>query len=242
MIKSVITTLTIFMFISSCSSCSSEVNGVEQSDVLSASGVTTRDLASVHLAGVGDVAVGDAVVSDTVIMSQLVGCALRFDQQVTIDGIDFPGSLGLAPGWLRGGIGPRERELVTGCLLAHLSMDGLAVVFSMRSHGLPRTGSTERSGWPVEEGAFFGDLLSSQPTVAAACRGAGQQSDPNATGLADRVCAEPDPARPGLTLCGLADAGPCVDACDRHVGGRYERCRVNGGAAVREAVTTFVSM
>lgn len=210
--------------------------------MLSASGVTVTDLASVNLAGVGDVAVGDAVVSDTVVMSQLVGCALRADQQVTVNGIDFLGSIGFAPGWLQGGIGSRERELVTGCLLAHLSADGLAVVFSMRARGLPRPSSTERSEWPVEEGAFFGDLLGGQPTAAAACRGAGQQSNPGSTGLADRVCAEPDPARPGLTLCGLADAGPCADACARHVGDRYERCRVNGGAAVREAVTTFVSM
>lgn len=210
--------------------------------ILSVGGITPQDLAASHLVGAGDVAIGNAAVADTVIMSQLVGCALRLDQQVTVDGIDFPGSIGLAPRWLQGGIGPRERELVTGCLLAHLSADGLAVVFSMRAHGLPRPSSAERSGWPVEEGAFFGDLLGSQPTVPAACRGAGQQSDPEATGLVSRVCAEPDPARPGLTLCGLADAGSCADACERHAGDKYERCKVNGGATVREAVTTFVSL
>lgn len=210
--------------------------------ILSLGGITPQDLAASHLSGAGDVAIRDAAVADTAIMSQLVNCALRLDQQVMVDGIDFPGDIGLAPGWLQGGIGPRERELVTGCLLAHLSTNGLAVVFSMRARGLSRPSSTERSGWPVEEGAFFGDLLSDQPTVAAACRGAGQQGDPSATGLADRVCAESDPARPGLTLCGLVDAGPCADACERHVGGRYERCRVDGGAEVREAVTTFVSM
>lgn len=210
--------------------------------ILSLGGITPHDLAASHLTGAGDVAVGDAVVADMAIMSQLVGCALRIDQQVTVDGIDFPGNIGLAPGWLQGGIGSRERELVTGCLLAHLSADGLAVVFSMRAHGLPRPSSVERSGWPVEEGAFFGDLLSDQPTVPAACRGAGQQSDPEATELANRVCAEPDPARPGMTLCGLVSAGPCADACERHAGGRYERCRINGGTEVREAVTTFVSL
>ncbi len=228
----------ISMLLMSCSP-NEDCNG---NTILSVGGITPQNLAASHLAGAGDVAVGNAAVVDTLIMSQLVGCALRLDQQVTVNGIDFPGNIGLAPGWLQGGIGPRERELVTGCLLAHLSAEGLAVVFSLRAHGLPRPSSAERSGWPVEEGAFFGDLLSDQPTVAAACRGTGQQSDPGAAGLANRVCAEPDPARPGLTLCGLADAGSCADACNRHVGGKYERCRVNGGAAVREAVTTFVSL
>jgi len=154
--------------------------------------------------------------ADSAALSTLAACALPADASVDVAGVTYLGESGLAPDWRRRELATDERRLVTACLLAHLSGPQVAVVISMRGPELS-TDSGERTSFTVEEGAFFGDVLSPGAPQALACRGT--------TGGAarDRTCAEPG-ATPGLTRCGLTYAGPCADACERRAG-RYTRCR-----------------
>lgn len=158
-------------------------------------------------------------------LSLLATCALAPGAELDVPtsccgAVPFFGELGLAPGWTSGGIG-RRAQLVTACALAHLSVDGLPAVASLRGPGLP-VPADERAAFSVSEGRFFGQALGDGPPVLAACRGAGQLADPGASGLDLRRCAAPDPARPGLTLCGLRFAGECAAMCSG------ERCEVGG--------------
>lgn len=163
----------------------------------------------------------------------LVACALPPDGILDANGNTFLGEAGLAPSWPDAGIQPDERREVSACVLAHLSQDGLFTVPSLRGRRLA-VDPAELADWPVEEGAFFGDLMADHP-VAAACRGVG---DASAGGLQDRVCAKPDPDHPGLTLCGLAFAGECLRVCERR-NGTYRECRISHHE-FDPVITTFV--
>jgi len=163
----------------------------------------------------------------------LVTCALPLGTELAFDGIAFPGNIGLAPSWATRGITVLQRRAVTSCVLANLSFDGLVGVASMRGPNLG-TSDPETAGWPVEEGAFFGDLMGARP-VAVACTGVG---DPTSSVRHQRLCAQPDPDHPGLTRCGLTLAGGCSWACGLPHG-PYHRCGVGRDVFTR-VITTFV--
>ncbi|HSR79121.1 MAG TPA: hypothetical protein VLN57_21285 [Xanthobacteraceae bacterium] len=153
-----------------------------------------------------------AVDAGRLALSMLAGCALRGNASIIASGIEFPGGAGLAPGWNAVALTRRERELVTGCLLAHLSASGLPQVVSMRGAPSLHPSRVERADWTIEDGRFFGDLLD-DVQVMAACRGAGHLVQPPPAGLVDRICTEPDPIYPKITRCGLTNAGGCDDIC-----------------------------
>lgn len=163
----------------------------------------------------------------------LVTCALPLGTDLTFGGITFPGNIGLAPTWATRGITLPQRRAVTSCVLANLSFDGLVGVASIRGPNL-ETAGPELAGWPVEEGAFFGDLMAARP-LAVACTGAG---DPASSVRHERLCAQPDPDHPGLTRCGLTLAGGCSWACGQPRG-PYYRCRVDRDVFT-SVITTFV--
>lgn len=164
----------------------------------------------------------------------LVACALPADVVVTFGGIEFTGEAGIAPRWRTDGISLDARREVTACLLAHLSADGLVAVASLRGQRIVTT-PDELAGWTVEEGAFFGDLMAEEP-LALACQGVG---DPASSVRQERLCAQPDPDRPGFTKCGLAFAGTCSRACG-HRHGPYHQCNV-GRREFTRIITTFVA-
>ncbi len=181
-------------------------------------GTAEAPLTSVDLAG------DDA---ETLTLTLLVACALPGDGEldVALPGggvLQFFGEVGVAPGWMSGSLDARQRQLVSGCVLAHLSLDGLPAVVSLRGSGIS-AGPDEASLTTLDEGAFFGDLFACGQTVAA-CLGTGPASDPAA--FAQRSCAQPDPSNPGYTLCGLRFAGTCASACDY----RRSRCDLMGEA------------
>ncbi len=163
----------------------------------------------------------------------LVACALPRGGELDLDGMAFFGEAGLAPTWPDGGITNVARREVSACWLAHLSADGLVAVPSLRGRHLQVT-PQERVAWTVQEGAFFGDLMAAEATVAA-CRGVG---DPASSVRQERLCAQPDPSRPGLTLCDLAFAGECSEVCERHHD-TYRECRLNQ-REFGSVVTSFV--
>lgn len=164
----------------------------------------------------------------------LVACALPPDAVAILRDIEFSGEAGIAPGWRTGEIAQDARQEVSACLLAHLSADGLVAVASLRGRRLVTT-PDELAGWTVEEGAFFGDLMAEEP-LALACQGVG---DPASSVLQERLCAQPDPDRPGLTKCGLTFAGACSLACG-HRHGPYHQCNV-GRREFTRIVTAFVA-
>jgi len=164
--------------------------------------------------------------------SMLVSCALPLEDHLTFGGIEFPGDVGIARGWARGGITVPQRQAVTACVLANLSQDGLVAVVSMRGLHL-EVMPEELAEWTEEEGAFFGDLMAPVP-IAGACRG---EADPAISMRHNRLCALPDPDHPGLTQCGLAFAGPCSRACE-HSYGSFHRCAL-GRREFTRVITTF---
>lgn len=169
--------------------------------------------------------------------SLLVSCALPLEDHLTFGGIEFPGDVGIARGWARGGITIPQRQAVTACVLANLSQDGLVAVVSMRGLHLEVL-PEELAEWTEEEGAFFGDLMAPVP-IAGACQG---EADPALSMRHNRLCALPDPDHPGFTLCGLAFAGPCSRACSELPWGARDatgrRCRLKRNEFTR-VITTF---
>lgn len=185
---------------------------------------------------------------DRVVLSTLLACALRAEQSVVADlgmvgTLTFVGEVGLAPAWTRRPLRPTERRWVSACLLSRLSADALPGAVSDRGpHQALAVLQDEADAWSAEEGALWGDVLDDPADLSPgyACRGAGYRATPVPGGLADRSCAVPDPARPGLTRCGLRDAGDCDAACRTDVDGGFRvGCRGERGE-VDEVVTTFV--
>lgn len=157
------------------------------------------------------------------VFSFIVSCALPSDVTLTadVDGttFDFIGEIGLTPEWLVAPLSPVGQGWISACIFARVNGDDVALPISVRGSKIAlATDADERAEWSVEEGAFYGNLFTplDQPILWIACRGAGQVTQPDASGLADRQCAKPDPANPGFTLCGFIFAGDCGSfAADR---------------------------
>lgn len=172
----------------------------------------------------------------------LIACALPPSDAVSVPGteVTFVGDVGLAPGWGHRPLTAGERRWVTACALARLSGTSVEVPISLRGarpalHADPE----ERSAFATEEGAFYGDVLDpetlDQPLRWFACQGTGQAR------AGDRVCATPDPATPGLTRCGLQDAGSCDVACRRSRPGAGRRRCWTEGEEFDEVATAYLS-
>lgn len=225
------------------SACSAPAISEVQSTTLTASGAGAGAVLSQlpRLAALADAPlIGTGLVESdagALALSAIVGCALRSEAELDdtrSDGVVFQffGEAGIAPRWIADAIDRRRSELVTGCLLAHLSRDGLPTVVSMRGPSLPAP-TSERDALGMEEGAFFGDVFGRHPIVAA-CSGRWLEADPDSPALAHRDCARPAGS---LTRCGLTYAGSCRAACEGPPARR--RCRVDGRWF--PAVTTFVA-
>jgi hypothetical protein len=172
--------------------------------------------------------------------SFLVACAFPADATIVSvrnPGFVFFGAVGLAPSWARRPLDVAGRQWVSACVFAELSYEGVPTPVSLRGPSLALAAlSEERGAWTLEEGAYYGDLFG-DPTLPLpwfACQG----SDVEAAARVERVCAQPDVGRPGLTRCGLVDAGPCDVACAGVVHGERRACRAPGLCTDR-AVTAF---
>jgi len=150
------------------------------------------------------------------VFSFVVSCALPSDVTLTanVDGtpFEFTGEIGLTPEWLTAPLSRVGQGWISACIFARVNGDDVALPISVRGGNVAlATNADERTEWSVEEGAFYGNLFTplDQPILWIACRGAGQLNHPDASGLTDRMCAKPDPANPGFTLCGFIFAGDC---------------------------------
>lgn len=179
------------------------------------------------------------------LLRNLVTCALPADSSLVVhvggsDGssMRISGLIGLAPSWVRRPMSVVERRWVSACLLARSNALGESVSISVLGDSRALDASpVESSDFPVEEGAFYGDVFA--PVVEQfACRGTGSS---DAGGMRDRLCAVADPGRPGLTLCGFTLAGLCATACAESTAGMYSGCLDGLGRGAGQVITVHVS-
>jgi hypothetical protein len=198
------------------------------------------------------------------VFSFIVSCALPSDAvlEATVDDttFDFFGELGLTPEWLVGPLGREGQGWISACMFSRVNDNDVPLPISLRgSNAALATNADERAGWTVEEGAFYGNLFTpgDDPILWIACRGSGQLSDPDATGLVNRNCAKPDANNPGFTQCGFVYAGDCGafaadQVCESFsaTGTFYRRCHQSpfanrkdggGGPVFSQVITTYVT-
>jgi hypothetical protein len=170
----------------------------------------------------------------------VVGCALATNHNVSTtydpgDGsavpITFRGEMGLADGWTSNALTTTERGYVSSCTLARVNKLGTSVTVSMRG-ALTQfaTTSPEVTGYPLQEGAFFGDVFAGS-FFAGACKGSGN------TTLSGRECAKS--AGNGFTNCDYRYAGTCSSVCTQQ-GYAFTSCTY-GGTTYNKTVTTYLT-
>jgi hypothetical protein len=183
-----------------------------------------------------------ATASGRDLLQYIVTCALPTGTSlVARDGdsdLIFPGDIGLAPSWVSRPLDFFQRRLISACLLARANQLGIVVTISILGPD-SRLDSTpqEDVAFPVEEGAFYGDVFSTDPRTFV-CRGTGPN---DAGGMTYRRCAVADPSRSGFTLCGYTFIGSCEDVCAAREGNFYSGCRGSDGREVDPAITIHVT-
>jgi hypothetical protein len=121
----------------------------------------------------------------------------------------FPGSLGLAPEWLKGTCGADCQEKVSACLGALSNRTGQHVKLSLLS-AAPALDQAFRPSdsdlaFPHQEGAFFGNVFSGE---VYACSG----RDADKAAQVKRFCAISPESCNGMMA--LRSAGRCEDVCE----------------------------
>jgi len=214
---------------------------------LSPSTLDPQNDAAIHEAG----SMGD--ISRT-FLQYTVGCALDSSQSFSFswrDGTNtvhqetFVGLLGLATGWASGPIGESEQRWVSACLAARTNYYGFVVNISVRGphSAIDRLENGERTNYPNEEGAFWGNLFALSPYVRSCDRSA---NDVNSRAN-ERECAAGHVALDGsLDDCGIIQRkGACSSICDPLASqDLYHLSCLDDGltppAASREIITVFL--
>ena len=143
------------------------------------------------------------------VLTYIVSCAIPDGTTLVgtaTDGTqyEFLGEIGLAPNWLEWPLDQTDEGWISACLFSRINAFDVAVPVSLRGpNAALATTPDELAGWTVQEGAFYGQyfLPQDEPIQWFACSG----SMVAEAVLAQRVCASPDPAHPGLTLCDYQD-------------------------------------
>jgi hypothetical protein len=186
------------------------------------------------------------------LLSYVVGCAFARGQSFSFTWYDssntphpetFTGLLGLASGWATGAVGKASQRWVTACLASRVNWYGTPVMLSSRgAHPSLRTQSScERSAYPSEEGAFYGNLFQDSPAIYAC------YNEANAAHSRSRLrdCAAGHIDESGqIEDCGPVQIlGSCADYCAPldAAGLYYPGCaRVLGGPTIAAVITTFL--
>jgi hypothetical protein len=172
--------------------------------------------------GVGDLA--------RQLLKYTVGCAFDPTQSFDFTWFDaagaehdesYPGLLGLATEWAGQAPSPRDEKWVSACLISRANYLGVSVMLSSRGENpaISSVSESEQAAYPMEEGAFFGNVFTSAPT-AYACDDVAD--DANSQSL-DRFCAAGYPDGSGnLESCGIIQRlGSCSDYCTPLYDGEY---------------------
>jgi hypothetical protein len=149
-------------------------------------------------------------------LNYTVSCALNSNQSVTIQlgeqTVVLEGSLGLAQSWARRGIDAADQEAVSACLAARLNFFGVQVQISIRGRGLEPPSADEIAEYPLQEGAFWGNIFAEEPELFACTNRANVQN--SYANL--RFCSTGFPVPDGSTIsCGpLRNVGSCSARCE----------------------------
>lgn len=152
------------------------------------------------------------------------------------------GILGLAPEWGRGPLSAAQGRWISACLASRANLYQVPVIISSRGPHprLQYVDSAEREGFPMFEGAFFGDLFAPTPSLHA-CYYA-----PNVDYAQSlmRACASgQSTGAGGIAECGpIRVIGPCQSYCSGwSPEGHYAHCQAgDAGAGYDEVISTFL--
>lgn len=181
-------------------------------------------------------------------LKYLVSCSLDSSQSWNLywtdgDGdhtIEYAGALGLAPNWADRGLTVEEQRWVSACMGSRTNYYGVSIMISIRgTHPLATADGPERTSFPVQEGAFWGNLFDATPWLHS-CHNA-----VNVTAARDmqRDCAAGHLDGSNTLNCGMIERlGTCSSLCTgitipvSDPEGGFASC--NGTA---EALTTYLS-
>jgi hypothetical protein len=159
------------------------------------------------------------------LLSYTVGCALNPSQSFTFSYTDASGvvqtvtdvgMLGLYPEWVtRPLTDVGKQQDISACLAARTNYFGIVVHISVRGVQpalLDSTPPSELAAYPYVEGAFWGNLFASTPSLYA-CYDPANAANSNAD---NRVCATGYTEADGqVAPCGMITlTGPCDEQCD----------------------------
>jgi hypothetical protein len=165
----------------------------------------------------------------------VVSCALPPGQSVTVAGITFQGSVGVAPQWgVDGGSCNRTcQQWVSACVISRVNYLGVHVPLSIRGDSPALAlAEGEAAAYPDREATYFGNVLT-VPQELHACRAAGD--DPTLIG---RPCGH------GADVSGCAISvldQPCQHVCaltNRAIG-YFGSCATPDDGTFVPAVTVY---
>jgi len=181
----------------------------------------------------------------------LVGCALDPTQSISFSWTDssnvehqevFWGEIGLAPTWKYTAINPPGRRSVSACMAARANYFGTPVSISIRGpqESLKHVSAAEAAAYPLEEGAFWGDLFDEAPQLYACYNSANIANSRSKL----RDCAAGYAVTGGYLECAyISIVGDCNSFCEAlDVNDFYHpRCDDNEiGASTTDVVTVFL--
>ncbi|WP_437644159.1 hypothetical protein [Sorangium sp. So ce362] len=195
------------------------------------------------------------------LLQYVVSCALRKDQSFSFTWTDsggtnrretYSGYLGIADWWIYGPLtDPFHQRYISACLAARTNWYGVSVMISLRGTQVSLASSaSERSSYPVKEGAFWGNLFTSTPHVRACYSPAGvtHARAMKRDCAAGHIGADPVTGAPITEPCGpIALAGSCDTVCswDSSAGGFYLRCldnpAISSTARTDVVITSFLA-
>jgi hypothetical protein len=194
---------------------------------------------------------GDAGALSRQLLRYIVGCALDTtqsfsfswtDDQLVVHAETYWGLLGLATNWRTEALSTVDEQWVSACVASRVNWYGATVIISSRaSHAmLNSTGTAERSEYPMEEGAFWGNLFTDPPHLYACHHGPNEAH--SRTYLRD--CATGHIGAPsGPPECGIVNiVGTCDTKCAPldPAGSYHPSCTDDTGASWSRPITTFL--
>jgi hypothetical protein len=181
------------------------------------------------------------------VLAYAVGCALENTQSIsfTVGGIEYSdaGGVGIAPDWTTSPLSTTQAAWVSACVFAHANELSRVIWISVRGDQASlATTAAEQAQYPLEEGAFWGNVFVDLGTIAGySCEGVDRSANGTDAELSERECAQWDGITGSNTSpCGLGYAGLCSSVCSTATA-PYAGCSFLGDAASATVVTTFLA-
>jgi hypothetical protein len=185
------------------------------------------------------------------LLRYIVGCALNPSQSLRVSWHDelgelheevYPGYLGLAASWLIAPLSESREQWISACVASRANRTGVSVMISSRAAhtALRHPDASEIESYPMEEGAFWGNLFANPPRLYACYK----ESNVESSRALSRDCAAglPEPEG-GVRECpNIHIVGSCDLACGAlsAIGGYRPSCVDDRGESWPAVITTFL--